>query len=140
MPDYYDNWRTAEYDCSHCQWHGIGTDLRQGDLLDDGSVFLCPFCEKSITFVYHPTLEGSRTNWEKVSDADRKAVEGIENLISDYDRRKLRDASQLPDIASEGFVLDWDCVKGDGFRSETLIKHGSTIIFQEPSYYECYER
>jgi len=60
-------------------------------------------------------------------------------LQANFTDRKLREATQLPDIDSPSFILHWDFVHA-GFDSETLIKHGETIIFREPVIYEGYER
>jgi hypothetical protein len=70
---------------------------------------------------------------------ERKQVEDHERFQRDFDNRKLREPSQLPDIHSPSFILHWDFVDS-GFESETLIKHGDTIIFREPAIYEGYER
>ena len=87
----------------------------------------------------HPTIEESRANWDKVSEWDRKNIEAAEAREADFERRKLREPSQLPDIAEPSFVLHWDFAD-DGSGRETLIKHGGTVIFSEPAFYEGYER
>lgn len=92
-----------------------------------------------MTLVMLPTVEESRANWDKLSDVERKEVEVIENLQAKFADGKLSEASQLPEIASPSFVLHWDFVHA-GFDSETLIKHGDTIIFREPVIFEGYER
>jgi len=139
MPNYYDNWRTDEYDCPACKWHGPGSALSQGELTGDYFELLCPTCGEYVTLVMNPTLEESRANWDKLSEDERKQVEVIERLQANFTDRKLREATQLPDIDSPSFILHWDFVHA-GFDSETLIKHGETIIFREPVIYEGYER
>jgi len=55
MPNYYDNWRTDEYDCPACKWHGPGSALSQGELTGDYFELLCPTCGEYVTLVMNPT-------------------------------------------------------------------------------------
>ena len=87
----------------------------------------------------HPTTEEARANWDKVSEWDRKNIEKAEAFRAEFERRKLRELSQLPDIPEPSFTLSWDCA-GEESHKETLIKHGETIIFAEPALWEGYER
>lgn len=139
MHNYYDNWRTDDFDCPSCKWHGTGSALSQGELAGDFFELLCPACGEYVTLVMLPTIEESRANWDKLSDVERKEVEVIENLRANFADRKLSDASQLPEIESPSFTLHWDFVHA-GLDSETLIKHGDTIIFREPVIFEGYKR
>jgi hypothetical protein len=139
MRTYYDNWREEEFDCPNCKWHGPGSALVLGDYKWESAERLCPVCEELITVVLHPTIEESRANWDKVSEWDRKNIEAAEARQADFERRKLREPSQLPDIPEPSFVFHWDFAD-DGSRRETLIKHGDNVIFTEPAFYEGYER
>jgi hypothetical protein len=89
--------------------------------------------------VLHPTIKESRANWDKISEWNRRNIEAAEARQADFARRKLREPSQLPDIAESSFILHWDFAD-DGSRKETLIKHGDKVIFSEPAFYEGYER
>ena len=139
MRKYYDNWQDEEFDCPACKWHGPGSVLVLGDYTLDSAERLCPTCEECITVVLHPTIEESRANWDKVSEWDRKNIETAEAFHAEFARRKLREPSQLPDIAETSFVLHWD-IADHGSHKETLIKHADNIIFAEPALYEGYER
>lgn len=139
MRKYYDNWREEEFDCPKCKWHGPGSALVLGDYTWESAERLCPVCEECITVVLHPTIEESRANWDKVSEWDRKNIERAEARQVEFARRKLREPSQLPEIADPSFVLHWD-FSDDGSRRETLIKRGDNVIFSEPALYEGYER
>ncbi len=138
-PNYYDNWRTDQYDCQSCKWRGTGGELSQGELAQTYFELLCPVCEEYVTLVMLPTLEESRANWDRLPEDERKHVEAIERRQTNFMARKLSEKSQLPDIETPSFVLHWDFVK-TGVDCETLIKHGDTIIFREPAFYEGYER
>lgn len=139
MPNYYEDWRTDEFDCPACKWRGPGSALSQGALTLEYFELRCPGCDQYITLVMNPTVEESRANWNKLSDLDRQLVEVVEHRRADFEHRKLREPSQLPDIDSPSFTLDWD-FSDDGTRRETLIKHGETTMFTEPAVYEGYER
>ena len=139
MRNYYDNWRNEEFDCPKCKWHGLGSALALGDYNLDCAERVCPVCEELITIVMHPTIKESRANWDKVSEWDRRLIEAAEARHADFARRKLREPSQLPDIAEPSFVLDWEFADGAS-APETLIKHRDTVIFAEPAFYEGYKR
>jgi hypothetical protein len=139
MRKYYDNWREEEFDCHKCKWHGPGSALVLGDYNWESAERLCPLCDELITVVLHPTIEESRANWDKVSEWDRENIEAAEARQADFERRKLREPSQLPDIHERSFTLHWDFID-DGSRRETLIKHRDSVIFSEPALYEGYER
>ena len=92
-----------------------------------------------MTLVMLPTLEESRANWERLSQDEREQVEAIERHQADFTARGLTENFQLPDIETPSFVLHWDFDYSES-NNETLIKHGDTIIFREPAFYEGYER
>ena len=139
ISNYYDNWRTDQYACEPCKWRGTGAELPQGEILSSYFELLCPVCEELVTLVMLPTLEESRANWEKLSQDEREQVEAIERHQADFTARGLTENSQLPDIETPSFVLHWDFAYSES-NNETLIKHGDTIIFREPAFYEGYER
>ena len=139
---YYNDWKSSVLECPKCGWKGTfdqGSVEYYAELMDSS----CPRCEwpdaPMLAIVSYPTTEESRANWDKLSDEERKQVEDIERFQAEFDNRKLREPSQLPDIHSPSFILHWDFVDS-GLNKETLIKHGDTIIFREPAIYEGYER
>lgn len=139
MRKYYDNWREEEFDCPRCKWHGLGDALTLGDYNWECAERLCPVCEELIIVVLHPTIEESRANWDKVSEWDRRNIEAAEAHRAEFERRKLREPSQLPDISESGFTLSWDGVV-KGSHGETVIKHGEKVISSEPALWEGYKR
>jgi hypothetical protein len=142
MLNYFDNWRHSEFDCPQCKWHGLGSELSHGEMYRDSSELLCPSCGGEITYLLFPTLREYRANWDKLSDATRELVERRERLETQFDREGLKDPSQLPNIDSAEFVLDWDWdfTGEESSDRRTLIKHGDEVIFSEPAFYEGYER
>jgi hypothetical protein len=139
MPNYYDNWKEEQFDCSSCKWHGVGSSLSQGELTGDYFELLCPLCAGVVTIVMNPTIEEARANWDKLSELERRQVEEIEELREEFEANMLTAATSLPEIEAESFTLFWDFDYA-GLGSNTLIKYGDTIIFEEPVIYEGYER
>ncbi len=139
MPNYFDNWRDSEYDCPGCKWHGLGSELSQGEMYQDSFELLCPSCGTEITQVLFPTLQEYRANWDTLSDAQRELVERRERLETQFNREGLKDPAQLPNIDSAQFILDWDFTE-EKSGNQTLIKHGDEVIFSEPAFYEGYKR
>lgn len=80
MTQYYDDWREKRYKCSRCGWIGTGHKLAQGESFDALFELNCPVCAKRVTTVSYPTIEQSRENWDKLSDADKAVVEYAEDV------------------------------------------------------------
>src|SRR5207237_8875984 len=117
----------------------LGSALSLGNYTFDYAERVCPACAECITVVLHPTFEEARANWDKVSEWDRKTIEAAQAFQAEFERRKLRDPSALPDIHEPRFPLSWDGA-ARGSHGETLIKHGDDVIFAEPALWEGYER
>lgn len=102
--------------------------------------FDCPKCGQAVLLISYPTIEESRANWEKLSDAERQHVEAAERFHDKFEREKLKEPSDLPEIPGDEFVLTWDFVEREPGDSRTIIKVGDEEIFSEPAVYEGYER
>jgi hypothetical protein len=137
MPNYYDPWKTYDYTCSACSWHGKGGDLAYGEIGSDCMELVCPVCRELLVLIMYPTVEDSRANWDKLSESERSNIEQVEAFRADFQSRKLREPSPLPDICESSFVLYWDF---DDSSREMLIKHQEQIIHREPAIFEGYER
>lgn len=80
-------------------------------------------------------IEESRRHCDKVSPADRIAVELAELGGRDFERRQLRTPEQLPDLDGDDLILVWD---RDG--RDNVICYGAQVLWREPGYNEDYER
>ena len=138
MTGYYDDWEKKEYTCLHCSWIGLGEQLIQGDVFKDLFEQNCPNCAGRISVMMHPSVAESRTHWDKVSPADKLVIEHIEKRTDVFNAVKLARADQLPDIVGEDLIFIWDISKYDG--GDTIIRYGNCVIWQEPAFYEGYER
>ena len=137
--NYYDDWKSAEFDCPVCKWHGLGSDLRGGNVFAECFDFRCPSCGDIILVFPFPTFEECHANWDKLSESERKSVEASERHYEEFNRRKLREPSQLPDIQEPSFTLIWE-IEGRDSHLNNVIRHGDTVIFAEPACYESYDR
>lgn len=140
IANYYGDWKTSQYQCAKCAWVGQGNALAVGELFAELAEFDCPACGEAMLLVSHPTLAESRANWEKLDDAERHHIEMIERFEERFQREKLHDTVQLPDISVSTFVLSWDFAKDAASDLRTVIKLGDDVIFSEPAVYEGYER
>ena len=116
MDRFNGDWKNTEYTCEKCKWHGLGAEAGwtwgyEYRWLD----VECPKCDTTLV-----VMDTGEPN-----DA----------FVTEFSRRKLRDPSQLPDIAEESFTLHWDFVDNDTVigRGDSVVKYGDTVIFAEPA-------
>src|SRR5579871_1077301 len=140
--NYFDDaWKTEILECPKCHWLGTFNEasVEYHDELMDCS---CPKCDvfktPMLAIVNYPTLEELRANQDK--PGIREYVERIDDGFDKFEREKLREPEQLPEIDEESFTLTWDFDNSVGDDERTLIKHRDTVIFSEPARWEEYER
>jgi len=138
--NYYDEWRTSHYHCHRCGSLNDGSTLAMGESDWDLTEYDCPDCGALLLLVLHPTIEESRANWEKLDDSERQHVERIERNCERFQREKLKDAGDLPNVSLAEFSLSWDLVGDESHSLRTVIKLGDQVLFSEPVLYEGYER
>ena len=144
---YYDDWRERWWQCGDCGWQGLGSELKTGEMFRELMEMECPGCDERLLIVSYPTLAESRANWSRLSEGERAEVEAIELFNRRFESSSLRAASQLPELAGDELVLDWDFAgtdpqtAGGGQASpETVIRHGHLEVWREPALWEGYER
>lgn len=139
---YFDDlWKTEVLECPKCHWLGTfeqGSVEYYSELMDCH----CPKCSSleapMLAIVSYPTLEELRANQDK--PGIREYVERIDAGFDRFEREKLREPEQLPDINENSFTLTWDFDGSNPDDHRTLIKHGEAVIFSEPARWEEYER
>lgn len=141
MTKYYDDWRTKEYVCPACKWRGFGLSLKQGERTNYNFELDCPACKGRMDLIRFPTIDEIKENPDKATPALIRKIESVDERRKLFERAKLIAPEQLPDINLESFVLAWDfeCDK-DYSNWRTIIRLGDRIIFEEPAWYEGYER
>jgi len=139
--NYFDDWKNELLECPNCHWQGT---------FDQGSVehymeqmdAACPKCDVAKTpilaIVLYPTLPELRANMDK--PGVREWVERIDRGFDEFEAQKLREPSQLPDIADGSFELVWDFDNSNPNHPRTIVKHGQIVVFSEPARYEEFKR
>lgn len=137
MADYYGTWKEDVYVCDKCGWEGTGEQCKQGEMFKDLYEINCPSCNNKIDVVLYPTIEESRVNWDKVSEADKRMIEAREQFIKEVEAKSLNSTDELPDVEGDSLVFVWDFIWDD---YQTIIRYGDKVIWREPAFYEGYER
>ncbi len=140
MADYYGAWKEDIFVCDKCGWKRTGEECAQGEMFKDLFEIDCPSCNKRLDVVLYPTIEESRANWDKVSEADKQMIEAREKFIAEAESRCLESADELPEIEGDELIFVWDQLRENDRCGDTLITHGEQIIWREPSFYEGYDR
>jgi hypothetical protein len=104
--NYFDDWKNEILECPTCHWKGTfdqGSVEHYMDQMDS----TCPKCDVSqspiLAIVRYPTLPELRANIDK--PGVREWLEGIDRGFDEFEAQKLREPSQLPDIAESSFEL-----------------------------------
>ena len=129
--DYFDDsWKTEILECPTCHWLGTfeqGSVEHYDELMDCS----CPKCDvfKSpmLAIVSYPTLEELRANQDK--PGIRQYVERIDAGFDKFEREKLREPEQLPEISEGSFTLMWDNDHSNPDDRRTLIDTGTRSFF-----------
>lgn len=140
MAAYYGNWQTETYTCRDqaCGWSGPGAATERGEIYSALYEIHCPACGERIGAVSFPTIAESRANWDKVPEIDRRVVAAVEARAEQFAREAPTAPEQLPDLVGDHLVITWDIDRPDGYT--TIIRHGDRVLWQEPAFYEGYER
>lgn len=138
--NYYSEWRTSNCQCHKCGWIGKGSALAIGEIFEALTELDCPVCGESVLLVPHPTFKESRANWEKLDDGERQSIQRRERFLERFEREKLKDAVDLPNLSLAEFSVSWDIVGGEEPSARTVITLGDQVLFSEPALWEGYER
>ena len=67
--EWYD-FKASDITCKHCDWSGLGSDLKQGEWFRDGTEFDCPECGEKYSYVMWPKTTDMATD-PRADDIDR---------------------------------------------------------------------
>ncbi len=137
--NYYDYNDNMQLVCG-CGWKGTGKEadtIVQDQFLD----IRCPRveCDWPLLKVPYPTYEESlqaSKEGKDVDPADLMVHEIREDLFARWEKTKLYESSQLPDIQGDRLEFVWDAVGEGVWDSFYVIKHGDTVVWKEYSFYE----
>jgi hypothetical protein len=134
---YYDPWRTEPLSCE-CGWSGMfqeGVVGHNKDLMESE----CPRCSKLVALVQFPTAEEVEQN-EPEGSPFKEQVRATQKRWSAFRTMGLKSAEQLPEIAGEEVLLEWD-FEADGLDEKwTVIRNGEQEVFRELAFWEGWER
>jgi hypothetical protein len=136
---WFDPWKKATHTCKKCGWKGSGRKLKPGEPFSGGCEYNCPACHETIIVVGNPSPEEERAHWGELSAADRRSLERRERFLEEFERLKLKDGSQLPDIPAASFTLFWDFIEKDD-KKWTVIRWEDQVLYTELAAYEGYPR
>ena len=111
LVSYFGDWRDVQWQCEHCEWRGKGSELADGEMFSEVMERDCPRCHTPVVYYGFPTIAEARANWDKLPPLDRQLLGIAETPQRTFEQARLRDPSQLPDLAGDRLVLEWDCDK-----------------------------
>jgi hypothetical protein len=99
----------------------------------------CPRCSKLVALVQFPTAEEVEQN-EPEGSPFKEQVRATQKRWSAFRAMGLKLAEQLPEIAGEEVLLEWD-FEADGLDEKwTVIRNGEQEVFRELAFWEGWER
>lgn len=124
--------------CRECGWSDLGSECVNGEIYDACWEICCPACGETIAVIDFPLAEDLLDDPD-ASELDRKQARVTLSARDRFERTKLKDASQLPDLEGDRIYLVWDT---DDYQrpNEVLVRYGSQIVWREPAFFENYER
>lgn len=136
MSKYYDV-NEKIYQCK-CGWSGTMHD-GESELFDQLMELYCPQCNEKLDLIEYPTYEETMqasNEGKKVDPADILVHDIRKELFARWQKTKLTESSQLPDIQGDRLEFVWDAVGEGLWDSFYVIRHGDTVIWKENSFYE----
>ncbi|MGB3344537.1 MAG: hypothetical protein WBA61_11535 [Aequorivita sp.] len=129
-------YKTHEYRCDKCGWIGLGEELEQGELFQDGFEVNCPKCGELFELVVFPTMAEVL---EFGSEEEKKEAREQMEFRDQWEALSLESADQLPEIEGDDLIFNIEERKYK--RQEFLfLMHDGKEIWKEPLMYEYYER
>ena len=125
--------------CGSCGWSGKGSEGEE-ELYSDLYDVSCPACGHMLLIVPYPTVEETRA---AAAAGNPRAIENLDTAEQvaarreQFERTKLKDASQLPSIPGAGPLdFEWDTEEKRGADSTTTIRLGGREVWKELAVYE----
>jgi hypothetical protein len=143
---YYSNWQQEAFTCAHCGWTGnVGYgDLEAGDVT---AIIECPKCYRSLGVIMYPNLEDTK---EAAAQGNEKAIQELpefeariernQELLKRFDREKLQNPDELPELDGESLEFLWDFLKGDDGEFYQSIRLGNVEVWKELAFFNNVRR
>src|SRR5688500_10385759 len=125
MADNFYSYQNESYSCKHCGWTGIGKDVAQGEMFDDGFEVNCPNChERFPGLILFPTIEETLV---KGSDEDKITANAIKTFRQKWLSSLLKDINQLPDLNGNVIIFELTDVEENGENYLAIWCEGKII-------------
>lgn len=141
--NYLPYWRydpDAALRCPNCGWAGCGRG--QEEMYEDLFDVCCSGCGEMLLIVSFPTDSETRAAAAAGNPAAQRELPSVDERQAFLHRAadtELRDGAQLPDLAGDEVIIDWDFEEADG-EDWTVLRHNGSEIWREIAYYEGYRR
>jgi hypothetical protein len=137
--EYHEDWLLQ---CPKCQWSGMAKD---GAIRDYSTLFdiSCPKCFEMLLLVPYPTDEQTK---EAAANGNKEALAEMHNVLhrkrfqASLEINKLKTPDQLPDLTGDSLEFICAISTDDMTPADVVIKHGDTVLWQEPEQYEWWDR
>jgi hypothetical protein len=136
--EWYSNWKKEVFACSHCGWQGLGSEA----FPDEVGMMECPRCDHGVGYVEFPSLRDTEKaaalgNEDAIRDLpERRAwIKRLEARTRRFEREKLKNVSQLPDLDGESLEFTLDVVSMDG-EDYQVIRLGDAEISRELAFWD----
>lgn len=134
---YYSDWRAQPYSCP-CGWKSSGDELAL-ELFDALMQLSCPTCDRHLLLVSHPTFDEIREAAARGNEEARAQLSWVERLEAKearFERMKLRESEQLPEVEGDELHFVWDLDEG----GDLALRLGDQVLWREPVFYEDWPR
>ena len=139
---YYEYDSGSGVTCPRCSWTGRA-DQHENVVGFELIEVSCAECKAIILIVPFPTMAETKQAAAAGNEAATSDLVVFQKAQAKEDWRKvhphLTSTTQLPDIDQDRVVIEWDLITLDEHPWQ-LLRHGDTIIWKEPGYYESLDR
>jgi hypothetical protein len=136
--EWYSNWKNELFVCSHCGWQGSGSKA----FPDEMGMMECPRCDHGVGYVQFPSLRDTEKaaaagNEDAIHDLPEKRVQidQMEDRVRRFEREKLKDTGQLPDLDGESLEFAMDVISVDG-EDYQVIRLGNVEVWRELAFWD----
>jgi len=137
MADNYYSYKNEKLSCEHCGWTGLGSEVEQGEMFNDGFELDCPKChERFPGLILFPTIAETL---EKGSDEDKLVAKATKTFREKWIASLLKDIKQLPNLHYDFMAFVLREIEEDG-EKYIVITEQNKLIWKEILVYEYYDR
>ncbi len=141
--EWYSNWKNDHFTCEHCGWAGKGEEA----FPDEVGMMECPNCDHGVGYVQFASLRDTKRaaaqgNEDAIRDLPEKRawVEQMEKRMNRFEREKLQNPDQLPELEGQWLEFVWDFVKDVGDEDYQIIRVRDVEVWRELAFFDNISR